>query len=54
MILIIAILLLIPAYLFGSLNYAVIVTRLVTGKDIRTLGNNNPGTENVGRNVGKG
>jgi len=54
MILIIAILLLVLAYLSGSLNYAVIVTRLVTGKDIRTLGNNNPGTANVGRSVGKG
>jgi len=54
MVLIIAILLLVLAYLSGSLNYAVIVTRLVTGKDIRTLGNNNPGTANVGRSVGKG
>ena len=36
------------------MNYAIIVTRLVAGKDIRTLGNKNPGTANVGRNVGKG
>ncbi len=54
MILIIAILLLALAYLSGSVNYAIIVTRLVTGKDIRTLGNNNPGTANVGRSVGNG
>jgi len=47
-------LLLILAYLSGSVNYAIIVTRLVAGKDIRTLGNKNPGTANVGRNVGKG
>jgi glycerol-3-phosphate acyltransferase PlsY len=50
----IALPLLILAYLSGSVNYAIIVTRLVIGKDIRTLGNKNPGTANVGRNVGKG
>jgi acyl-phosphate glycerol 3-phosphate acyltransferase len=50
----IILLLLIMAYLSGSVNYAIIVTRLVTGKDIRTLGNKNPGTANVGRSVGKG
>jgi len=54
MIFIITILMLILAYLSGSVNYAIIVTRLVTGNDIRTLGNNNPGTANVGRSVGKG
>ena len=50
----VALLLLILAYLCGSVNNAIIVTRLVTGKDIRTMGNKNPGTANVGRNVGKG
>jgi len=50
----IILLLLILAYLSGSVNYAIIVTRLVAGKDIRTLGNKNPGTANVGRSVGKG
>ncbi len=50
----IILLLLVLAYLSGSVNYAIIVTRLVTGKDIRTLGNKNPGTANVGRSVGKG
>lgn len=50
----ITLLLLILAYLSGSVNYAIIVTRLVTGSDIRTLGNRNPGTANVGRSVGKG
>jgi glycerol-3-phosphate acyltransferase PlsY len=41
-------------YAAGSLNFAIIVTFLVTGKDIRRLGNGNPGTANVGRSVGKG
>lgn len=42
------------AYLSGSVNYAVIITRAVTGKDIRTMGNFNPGSSNVARTVGKG
>ncbi len=42
------------SYLSGSINYAIIITRLVTGKDIRTLGNFNPGSSNVLRSVGKG
>lgn len=54
MICLIVLLMLILAYLSGSVNYAIIVTRLVAGKDIRTLGNKNPGTANVGRSVGKG
>ena len=41
-------------YLLGSVNSAIIVTRLKTGKDIRPLGNENPGTANVGRTLGKG
>jgi acyl phosphate:glycerol-3-phosphate acyltransferase len=44
----------IVSYLSGAVNYAIIVTRLVTGKDIRTLGNFNPGSSNVLRMVGKG
>jgi acyl-phosphate glycerol 3-phosphate acyltransferase len=40
-------------YLSGSVNYAIIITKLVLGKDIRKLGNLNPGTSNVMRNVGK-
>jgi len=40
-------------YLSGSINYAIIITKLVMGKDIRTLGNFNPGTSNVMRNEGK-
>jgi glycerol-3-phosphate acyltransferase PlsY len=39
-------------YLLGSINSAYIVTRLVTGKDIRTLGGGNAGGRNVFRLVG--
>ncbi|MBN2239271.1 MAG: glycerol-3-phosphate acyltransferase [Dehalococcoidales bacterium] len=39
-------------YLLGSINTAYIVTRLVTGKDIRTLGGGNAGGRNVFRSVG--
>ena len=42
------------AYLFGSVNFAIIFTRLVRGEDIRTLGNKNPGASNMGRVVGRG
>lgn len=41
------------AYLSGSVNYAVIVTRLVGNTDIRELDSRNPGAANVFRNVGK-
>ena len=37
MIYLITLVLLILAYLSGSVNYAIIVTRLVTGSDIRAL-----------------
>jgi glycerol-3-phosphate acyltransferase PlsY len=40
------------AYLLGSINGAYIVTRLATGKDIRTLGGGNAGGRNVFRSVG--
>jgi acyl phosphate:glycerol-3-phosphate acyltransferase len=42
------------AYLSGSLNFAILITRWVRGIDIRQIGNKNPGTANVGREVGKG
>jgi len=42
------------AYLLGSVNAAIVVTRLHEGRDIRTMGNRNPGTANVGRSLGKG
>ncbi|HJX72143.1 MAG: hypothetical protein A2Y71_14105 [Bacteroidetes bacterium RBG_13_42_15] len=42
------------AYLAGSINFAILISRWVKGIDIRTIGNKNPGTSNVGRMVGKG
>ena len=50
----IAVSIVVVGYLSGSVNYAIVVTRAVAGVDIRTLGNRNPGTANVSRNVGKG
>ena len=42
------------AYLIGSINPAIFITRLKTGKDIRTMGSGNAGFTNVLRSVGKG
>lgn len=42
------------AYLLGSIPSAYIVTRLIKGKDIRTLGSGNVGGHNVFREVGWG
>ncbi|MCL1831174.1 MAG: glycerol-3-phosphate 1-O-acyltransferase PlsY, partial [Oscillospiraceae bacterium] len=39
-------------YILGSLCFAIIFTRLFTGKDIRKLGSGTAGTANVLRNVG--
>ncbi len=39
-------------YLCGSALFAYIITKLATGKDIRTIGNKNPGASNTMRNVG--
>lgn len=50
----VAVSMVVVGYLSGSVNYAIVVTRAVAGVDIRTLGNRNPGTANVSRNVGKG
>jgi len=41
------------AYLIGSIPTAFLVTRLRTGKDIRTIGSGNVGANNVWTNVGK-
>ena len=41
------------AYLLGSINTAVIITKIVTGKDIRKMGSGNTGFTNVLRSVGK-
>jgi len=40
------------SYILGSLCFAIIFTRLATGKDIRKLGSGNAGTANVLRSVG--
>ena len=47
-------LMIVIGYLSGSVCGAIVFTKIVTGKDIRELGNRNPGTSNVGRSVGKG
>ncbi|MCI8554063.1 MAG: glycerol-3-phosphate 1-O-acyltransferase PlsY [Clostridiales bacterium] len=41
------------AYLLGSLNFAIIVTRLLEKTDIRTYGSGNAGATNVLRSQGK-
>lgn len=40
------------AYLLGSIPTSYIVVHRLTGRDIRTIGNGNPGTMNVMDNVG--
>ncbi|MGI5895247.1 MAG: glycerol-3-phosphate 1-O-acyltransferase PlsY [Candidatus Merdivicinus sp.] len=42
------------AYLIGSVNFAIIVTRLFAKKDIRDFGSGNAGMTNVLRTLGKG
>ena len=39
-------------YLSGSIMFAYIITKLVAGKDIRELGNKNPGAANTFKNIG--
>jgi glycerol-3-phosphate acyltransferase PlsY len=46
-------LLVIGAYLLGSLNFAVIISRLKFGEDIRTKGSGNAGATNMSRTYGK-
>lgn len=41
------------AYLLGSINSAIIITRLLTGKDVRTVGSGNAGATNALRAAGK-
>ena len=48
-----AVLVAVISYLLGSLNFAIIVTRAMTGKDIRKFGSGNAGMTNVLRTVGK-
>jgi len=42
----------IAGYLSGSIMFAYIITKFVTGTDIRNLGNKNPGAANTFKNVG--
>lgn len=42
------------AYLFGSINFAIIITKLFAKKDIRDFGSGNAGMTNVLRTLGKG
>lgn len=42
------------AYLLGSLSFAIIITKLLYHKDIRTFGSGNAGMTNVLRTFGKG
>lgn len=44
---------LLSGYFTGSILFACVITKLVKGVDIRDLGNNNPGTYNTFRNVGR-
>lgn len=41
-------------YLFGSVDFAIVVTKIVAKKDIRTMGSGNAGMTNVLRTQGKG
>lgn len=47
-------LVLLIAYLFGSLSFATILVRLFRGEDIRRTGSGNAGATNVLRTAGKG
>lgn len=40
------------SYLLGSINFAIIITKIMTGKDIRDYGSGNAGMTNVLRTVG--
>ena len=47
-------LLLLAAYVAGSIPFSYLIPRLVTGKDIRSIGSGNVGATNVARMIGKG
>ena len=41
------------AYLIGSINSSILISKLVTGKDIRNSGSGNAGATNMLRTMGK-
>lgn len=41
------------AYLIGSVNFSILISRIVTGKDIRKSGSGNAGATNMLRTMGK-
>ena len=45
------VILVIFAYLFGSINFAILIAYLKKGIDIRNIGSHNAGADNVGRNI---
>jgi glycerol-3-phosphate acyltransferase PlsY len=47
------IVLVVAAYLLGSVPFGVVLTRLLTGKDVRSVGSGNIGASNVTRAAGK-
>jgi glycerol-3-phosphate acyltransferase PlsY len=46
-------LVLVAAYLVGSIPFSYLIVKLVKGRDVRTLGSGNPGASNVLRTTGK-
>ena len=50
---IIYVLVLIMAYLIGSINFSILISKKMAGFDVREKGSNNAGTTNVLRTVGK-
>src|SRR5512141_2562529 len=48
-----ALLLIVAAYLLGSIPFGVVLTRLLAGKDVRQVGSGNIGASNVTRAAGK-
>jgi len=44
----------IVGYLYGSLSFSLILTKILTGKDIRNIDFKNAGAYNVYKNIGKG